>query len=295
MSQTYSISCHRRYGIQRVCKVWKVNRSSVYYTPTEGPHRGRGRVAECSDSVVLEDIRRVLKESSERGFHGEGYKKVHFRLKVKASKERVRRIMATNDLLCPQREQKPCGPKNHDGTIIPLSPNTIWGTDMTATWTANHGKAHVWALVDHHTGECLGIHASKGANRYEAMEPLNQAVSTIFGNHEKDTANGILLRHDHGSQYTSRDFKKLVTHFGMISSPCFVRTPEGNGVIERFFRTLKENLLWKESFTDVESLRKRLIDFAEEYNTGWIMQRHGYKTPRQVRNNWVDHEDRVVA
>jgi hypothetical protein len=28
------------------------------------------------------------------------------------------------------------------------------------------------------------------------------------------------------------------------SSPAFVREPEGNGCVERFIRTLKENLLW---------------------------------------------------
>jgi putative transposase len=30
---------------------------------------------------------------------------------------------------------------------------------------------------------------------------------------------------------------------GLKSSPVFVREPEGNGCIERFFRTLKEQLL----------------------------------------------------
>ena len=37
----------------------------------------------------------------------------------------------------------------------------------------------------------------------------------------------------------------------MTSSPSFVREPEGNGVAERFIRTLKENLLW------VRALRHR--------------------------------------
>ena len=30
MSQTHSPSGHRRYGIQRVCRVWEVPRSTVY-------------------------------------------------------------------------------------------------------------------------------------------------------------------------------------------------------------------------------------------------------------------------
>ncbi len=40
---------------------------------------------------------------------------------------------------------------------------------------------------------------------------------------------------------------------GVESSPSFVREPEGNGVAERFIRTLKENLLWVQTFETVVS------------------------------------------
>jgi hypothetical protein len=42
----------------------------------------------------------------------------------------------------------------------------------------------------------------------------------------------------------SDDFQAELAFLGMASSPSFVREPEGNGVAERFIRTLKENLLW---------------------------------------------------
>ena len=37
----------------------------------------------------------------------------------------------------------------------------------------------------------------------------------------------------------SDDFQNEVRFLGIGSSPCFVREPEGNGGIERFFQTLK--------------------------------------------------------
>ncbi len=67
------------------------------------------------------------------------------------------------------------------------------------------------------------------------------------------------------------------------ASPSFVREPEGNGVAERFIRTLKENLLWVRTFRTIVELRVALIDFAERYNRTWLVARHGYKTPDQVR------------
>ena len=61
---------------------------------------------------------------------------------------------------------------------------------------------------------------------------------------------------------------------------------EDNGVIERFFRTLKEQLLWLREYDDEEALRQALYDFRNRHNAHWIMQRHGYRTPQQVREEW---------
>ena len=42
----------------------------------------------------------------------------------------------------------------------------------------------------------------------------------------------------------SGDFQDEIECLGIEASPSFVREPQGNGVAERFIRTLKENLLW---------------------------------------------------
>ena len=69
----------------------------------------------------------------------------------------------------------------------------------------------------------------------------------------------------------------------MESSPAFVRQPEGNGCVERFIRTLKEQLLWVRTFQTVEELRQALAEFRVRYNQRWIVQRHNYLTPVQAR------------
>ena len=64
-----------------------------------------------------------------------------------------------------------------------------------------------------------------------------------FGAIGEGVARGLRLRHDHGSNDLADDFQQAVAFVGIESSPSFVREPEGNGVAERFIRTLKENLL----------------------------------------------------
>ena len=81
----------------------------------------------------------------------------------------------------------------------------------------------------------------------------------------------------------SHVFQEELTFLGITSSPAFVREPEGNGCAERFIRTLKENLLWLKTFDTVEELRLALHAFQRQYNEIWLIGRHGYKTPAQVR------------
>src|SRR5580704_1658137 len=108
-------------------------------------------------------------------------------------------------------------------------------------------------------------------------------VHRCFGSIAPGVARGLKLRHDHGSNYMSGDFQDEIKCLGIEASPSFVREPEGNGVAERFIRTLKENLLWVRTFKTIEHLRAELLAFARRYNETWLVARHGYKTPARVR------------
>lgn len=292
MSRACSLSTRREYGLQRVCQVWGIARSTVYAQrsrPAVGPtvvgHPGRKRGPQgpCADAELVDHIRRVLAASP---FHGEGYRKVWARLRgegVRTSRERVRRLMREQGLQAPGRTGHPHGPKAHDGTIRTEQPDLMWGTDATTTITVEEGQAFVFVGVDHCTFECVGIHAAASGNRFEALEPIRQGVRQHFGGYESQVAAGLAVRHDHGPAYLAGDFQRELTFLGIQSSPSFVREPEGNGCAERFIRLLKENLLWVRTFATIEELRQALLEFQRTYNTQWILQRHGYRTPAQVR------------
>ena len=141
----------------------------------------------------------------------------------------------------------------------------------------------MFVAVDHHSAECVGIHATRRATRFEALEPIRQGVRHSFGAFAKNVAQGLAVRHDHGSQYMSDAFQKELAFLGIDSSPAFVRAPEGNGCAERFIRTLKENLLWVRTFDTVEQLRQALIEFRAAYNAIWLIERHGFRPPAAIR------------
>lgn len=285
MSRASSPSSGKPYGVATVCRIWRVARATVYRhrAPARpAPPRRPGPTGPIADADLVEEIRQVLQRSP---FHGEGHRKVWARLRVagiRTSKRRVLRLMRDNALLASSRVGSPRGPRAHDGTIIPDAVDVMWGTDLTTTITGQ-GQVAVFVAVDHHSAECVGIHAALRATRFEALEPLRQGVRRHFGAFAKGVARGLALRHDHGSQYMADDFQKELRFLGIESSPAFVRAPEGNGCAERFIRTLKENLLWVRTFDSVEDLRVALLEFREIYNTTWLIERHGFRTPSAVR------------
>lgn len=286
MSQATSPSTGKPYGLAGVCRVWRVARSTIYWQRLQASASGtrRGPVGPCTDDELVDHIRRLLEASP---FPGEGYRKVWARLRhggMRTSPRRVLRVMRAHHLLAPTRQGRPHGPKAHDGTIITDHVDTMWGTDMTTTITRQEGQVAIFIAVDHCSAECVGIHAATHGTRFEALEPIRQGVHTHFGAVEQNVAHGLALRHDHGSQYMSHAFQEELTFLGITSSPAFVREPEGNGCAERFIRTLKENLLWLKTFDTVEDLRLALHEFQRQYNETWLIGRHGYKTPVQVRH-----------
>jgi putative transposase len=285
MSRTASPSNGQPYGVATVCRIWRVARATVYRhraPARQAPPQRPGPAGPMPDADLVEEIRRVLHRSP---FHGEGHRKVWARLRmdgIRTSKRRVLRLMRENDLLAPSRAGSPRGPRAHDGTIIPNAVDVMWGTDLTTTVTGQ-GQVAVFVAVDHHSAECVGIHAAPRATRFEALEPLRQGVRRHFGAFAKGIARGLALRHDHGSQYMAEDFQKELRFLGIESSPAFIRAPEGNGCAERFIRTLKENLLWVRTFDTVEDLRQALIEFRETYNATWLIERHRFRPPNAVR------------
>lgn len=194
--------------------------------------------------------------------------------------------MRENSLLSPHRVRQG-KTKVHDGKIITLMPNVMWGTDGARVFTLDDGWVWVFSAVEHWNAECVGWHVCKVGNRFAALEPISQGLERIYGSVEAEVARGLSLRMDHGSQYLSDHFQKQIRYWGITPSFGFVEEPETNGVAERFNRTLKEQAIHGRIFRTLEDVRAAVGQFVEDYNAHWRPEKLEYKTPLEARQEYL--------
>lgn len=293
MSDAISKTTGQRYGIQRVCQIWERSRSALYARQTSKQKRQEGKEParrgprpKISDEELLEAIRADLERSP---FQGEGHRKVHARLRIldgiRIARKRVLRVMREHRLLSPHRGRKG-KEKLHEAKIVTSGPNQMWGTDGVRVFTVEDGWGWIFGSVEHWNAECVGWHVCKIGNRFAALEPISQGLMHLYGSVERGVAQGLSLRMDHGSQYLSDHFQTQIKYWGITPSFGFVQEPETNGVAERWNRTLKEQVIHGRIFKNLEEVRAAVAEFVELYNNFWRLEKIGYKTPIEAREEF---------
>jgi putative transposase len=303
MAEATSPAAGRPYGVARVCRVWGVPRSSFYAArlvvaegtgPTARPAR-RGPKPAVPDADLLAAIRADLARSP---WAGEGHRKVWARLRamdgVRVSRKRVLRLMREHALLSPHRARQRRGTA-HDRHSITAAPNIMWAIDATQTTTVQDGKVWLFGVAEHWNAELLGWHVTKHGTRFEATQAVGMAVRRQFGRLSAGAARGLALRHDHGSAFMADHLQKQIQFWGVSPSYAFVGEPETNGVIERLFRTLKEQVVHGRIFRTIDEVRDAVRAFVARYNAEWLIEKNGHRSPLDARAAWLEQTLRRAA
>jgi putative transposase len=303
MAEAASPTTGRRYGVARVCQIWELPRSTFYAARKPeadtamraGVPARRGPKPSTSDEALLAAICADLEPSP---WAGEGHRKVWARLRamdgIRVSRKRVLRLMREHALLSPHRARpRPDAP--HDRHIITEAPNVMWATDATQIPTVQDGKVWLFGVAEHWNAELLGWHVAKRGTRFEAIQAVGMAVRQQFGHLSAGAARGLALRHDHGSNFMSDAFQRQIRFWGMAPSYAFVGEPGTNGVVERLFRTLKEQVVHGRIFRTIDEVRDAVRTFVARYNAEWLIEKNGHRSPDTTRAAWYEQTFRRAA
>ena len=101
------------------------------------------------------------------------------------------------------------------------------GSDLTSVMTGE-GQAAVFVAVDHGSAECVGLHASRSADRFEALEPVGRRARALRCFRQKRGQRPRPSARPRFS-YVSHHFQAEIRFLGIASSPAFVREPASAG------------------------------------------------------------------
>ena len=303
MAKVTSPASGQPYGIRRVCQGWGVPRSSFHAAQAPAPQSTlpaappvrRGPKPAITDEALLAAIERDLETSP---WTGEGHRKLWARLRVRdairVSRKRLLHLMREHALLSPHRARRR-DEDSHERQIITTAPNVMWAIDATRIPTLEDGKVWLFGVAEHWNAGFLGWHVTRRGTRFEATQVLSMAVRQQFGHLFAGAARGLALRHDHGSGFMADHVQKQARFWGISPSYAFVSEPETNGVIERLFRTLKEQIVHGHVFQTIDEVRDAVRNFAARYNAEWLIEKNRYLSPLDARAARLDTTSRRAA
>ena len=152
-------------------------------------------------------------------------------------------------------------------------PNQVWAIDITYI-PMKHGHMYLTAIIDWYSRFIVGWELSDTLD----TAPVLQAVENAIENYGTP---GI-LNSDQGSQFTSDDFTKLLKTYAIRQSMDGKARWIDNVIIERWFRSLKQEYVYINEYNSPRELRTGIKEFVTDYNGLRPHQSHDYDTPAVV-------------
>ena len=180
--------------------------------------------------------------------------------------------------------QRPCTPRPRARGRVSQAAhsNERWAMDVTHIPCGPDGWAHLAAVIDCHDRELIGYEFSLRGRAKEAERALEAACLARFGT-LRPSGPTPQVRSDNGLIFQSRRFRAACRDYRLTQEFITPYMPEQNGIIERFFRSLKEECVWQDQFQSFTDTRRTVAEWIRWYNDGRPHQTLGYRSPRQYR------------
>ena len=174
-----------------------------------------------------------------------------------------------------RRNTKPAPAENRlNRQFDPGLPNQAWAGDITYIPT-RQGWLYLAIVVDLFSRRIIGWATSPVADARLALE----ASELAFANRQPDA--GVIMHSDQGCQYTSDLYVAHLRHHGAVQSMSRKGNCWDNAVVERIFRSLKQEWI-DEPYPTREHARHDVIDYvAHYYNHHRLHSTLGYRPPAE--------------
>ena len=157
-----------------------------------------------------------------------------------------------------------------------------WAMDVTHVPCGADGWGHLTAVIDCQDREVNGFEFALRGRAKEAERALEEACLARFGT-LRPLGPTPVVRSDNGLIFQSRRFRAACRDYRLRQEFITPYTPEQNGLIERFFRSLKEECVWQHNFASFGEARTAITHWIGWHNAKRPHQTLGHCSPRQWR------------
>jgi putative transposase len=248
------------HPVKTLCRVLGVSRSGFHAWAARPPSQ-----RERDDAWLLERVR-VLHTASRRTY---GSPRIYRDLRadgVRVGRKRVERLMRQASLSGTVKRRRGKTTIRVPGVRVandlvkrdfsPPAPNTLWVADITylRSW---EGWLYLAVVLDCFSRRIIGWALEDHLRAELVVDALEQALQ------RRKPGRGLVHHSDQGSQYVSLVFGRRCRLAGIEQSVGGRGSAYDNAVCESFFKTLKSELVDRQSWPTKAELRTAVFDYIE--------------------------------
>ncbi len=223
-------------SLRHICRVLRVPRSTLYQSPSRASARPEASHAVQDDQVTVR-IHALIHAHPTYGYR-RIWALLRFGDQLRINRKRVYRLMRRKRwLVCPRRVTPT--PRVKRLRSVAKRRNERWAMDVTHIPVGGDGWAHLTAVIDCYDREIVGWEFALRGRANEAERALEATCLHRFGT-IRPVGDTPIIRSDNGLIFQSRRFRDACAFYRLAQEYITPYTPEQNGMIERFFRSLKE-------------------------------------------------------
>lgn len=260
-------------SIVRQCELLGISHSGYYYktkSPSQEATELQERIMERIDEIHTRfpafGQRKIKKILNDEGFH--------------IGRKLIRRYMQEM-CIYPIYPKPNLSKRNHKEAIVPYLlrtmdiyvPNQVWSVDITYI-KMHRSHMYLTAVIDWYSRRIVGWNLSDTLDTTYVIEALQNAMNE----------NGIpgIINSDQGSQFTSNEYKNFLKKNHIRQSMDGKSRWADNIMIERWFRSLKTEMIYINEFNTPKELRKSIRNYVDDYNQFRPHESLNYATPSDV-------------
>lgn len=262
-----------------ICSVYGRTRQGYYKHQRQADEKWRRQ------QIVLKSVRKIRNRQKKAGV-----RKIQKMLvnmidpDLVPGRDKLYELLRNNGLLVKSKRKRinttdfdhdmPIYPNLLEG-FTPTGINQAWVVDITYLNTCR-GFVYLFLVTDLHSRKIISHVVADNLKAENACLALNKALKTV------SDPSGIIHHSDHGSQYCSKAYQKILNTNNLKCSMTGPNRCYDNAVAERINGILKQEFGLGKTFINIKIAIEAAMDAIYIYNTERLHVSLGYKTPESV-------------